>query len=86
MNKAIGLSNQKEYAGYFDKDTWYQWKGHPVWVAGSNYGSGAIVSSKGKLYQATCTPADPTDPTTTCKSAGASLETETGTGLCMGGN
>jgi len=68
----------KEYAGYFEKDTWYQWQGHPVWMDNSPYGTGSIVSSEGKLYIATCIPSG---DATTCTSDGTSLENETGTGL-----
>ena len=69
----------KEYAGYFEKNTWYKWEeptdGSTTWKTEKVYKNGDIVWSNGRLYEATCTP---TALETTCKSKGNSLETDTG--------
>ena len=72
----------KEYAGYFEKNTWYKWEepvdGTTTWKAGTVYKNGDIVWSNGRLYEARCIP---TATATTCESgtsAGASLELDTG--------
>ena len=77
--KIWALNPAKEYAGYFEKNTWYKWEepvdGSTTWKAGKAYKTGDIVWSNGRLYEATCTPAA---SATACASVGVSLETDTG--------
>ena len=77
-----GITPGKEYAGYFEKNTWYKWEepadGSTTWKTKKVYKNEDIVWSNGRLYAAKCIP---TAPATTCESgtsAGASLELDTG--------
>ena len=66
----------KEYAGYFEKNTWYKWEepeDTSTYKKGTSYKNGDMVWSDGRLYEAKCTA-----PATTCTSTGNSLATDTG--------
>ncbi|WP_136795720.1 pilus assembly protein [Desulfosediminicola ganghwensis] len=69
------LDTAKSYAGYFEEDTLYKWSEVIPWQTGTIYASDTYVTSKGVLYQATCSPVA---PATACTSAGTSLENDTG--------
>ena len=47
------IDAEKEYAGYFDADTWYLWVEPLAWQTATAYAVDAIVSANGRLYRAT---------------------------------